>query len=89
MSVYADSFVGKRMANGQPYDPDARTAASNDWNLGTRLSITLGSKTVTVIVTDRTAKRFSGNRVDASRRVWRTLTGNAKPGLRQVQVVKS
>lgn len=89
MSVYSDSLAGRKMANGKRYDPNAMTVASNDWKLGTKLRITAGEKSVIVTVTDRMAKRFSGKRVDASRRVWRTLTNGAKPGLRKVRVRKA
>jgi rare lipoprotein A len=89
MSVYSDSLAGRKMANGKKYDLDALTVASNDWKLGTKLRLTYGEKSVVVTVTDRMARRFSGKRVDASRRVWRTLTNGAKPGLRKVRVRKA
>ncbi len=89
MSVYSDSLAGSKMANGEKYDPNKLAVASNDWKLGTKLRITYGEKSVVVTVTDRMARRFSGKRVDASRRVWRTLTNGAKPGLRKVRVRKA
>lgn len=33
-SFYARSYIGKTMANGQPYDPDALTLACDDLPLG-------------------------------------------------------
>ena len=88
MSVYSDSYIGKKMANGKPYDAKALTVASNDWPLGTRLTIVRSGKSVEVEVTDRMHKRFTGIRVDASRAVWNALTGSAADGLRKVEVQK-
>lgn len=88
MSVYHPKYIGKPMANEQPYDPKAFTVASNDWPLGTRLTIVRAGKSVEVEVTDRMHKRFTGIRVDASRAVWNALTGSAADGLRKVEVQK-
>ena len=88
MSVYHPKYIGRKMANGDPYNPHALTVASNDWKLGTELTIVHAGRSVEVTVTDRMAKRFSGKRVDASQAVWDLLTGSAKPGLRRVEVQK-
>ena len=82
ISVYSDYYIGRKMSNGIPYDPDKLTVASNDWKLGTRLRITYNGKSVTATVTDRMHRRFSGIRVDASTAVWRAL-GGGKPGLKK------
>ena len=86
MSVYHPKYIGRKMANGEPYNPHALTVASNDWKLGTKLTIVRAGKSVEVTVTDRMAKRFTGKRVDASQAVWDKLTGKAEPGLRKVEV---
>jgi hypothetical protein len=86
MSVYHPKYIGRKMANGDPYNPNALTVASNDWRLGTELTIVHAGRSVEVTVTDRMAKRFSGKRVDASQAVWDLLTSSAKPGLRRVEV---
>jgi rare lipoprotein A len=39
-SFYAKSYIGKTMANGQPYNPRAFTLACNDLPLGTLVYIT-------------------------------------------------
>lgn len=86
MSVYSDKYIGRKMANGKPYDPSKLTVASNDWPLGTRLLLLRHGRSVKVTVTDRMHRRFSGICVDASKAVWNLLTGSAEPGLRKVEV---
>lgn len=88
MSVYSDKYIGKPMKNGEPYDPKKLTVASNDWPLGTELLLLRHGRSVSVTVTDRMHKRFSGIRIDASKAVWNILTSSAKPGLRKVEVQK-
>jgi rare lipoprotein A len=39
-SFYADSFAGRKTANGERYDPDAYTAAHRSWPFGTVLRVT-------------------------------------------------
>lgn len=80
-SVYHSRYAGKEMAyKGQRYDPNRLTAASNDWKLGTRLELCHGKYRVTVTVTDRMAKTWTGKRIDLSTAAWRKL-GGGKPGL--------
>ena len=50
---YGHALRGRRMANGHPFNPDAFTAASWDYPLGTRLKISHAEKTVIVEITDR------------------------------------
>ncbi|MGZ5506650.1 MAG: septal ring lytic transglycosylase RlpA family protein [Limisphaerales bacterium] len=50
---YGESWRGKPMANGKPYNPDALTCASWHYPLGTKLHITHDKRSVTVQVTDR------------------------------------
>jgi rare lipoprotein A len=54
-SFYADKFRGRRTANGEIYDPDKLTAASNLIPLNTWLKVTnlKNKKTVIVKVNDR------------------------------------
>jgi rare lipoprotein A len=54
---YGDAERGKRMANGQPFNPDAFTAASWNFPLGSRLKVVYGNKSVEVEVTDRGGAR--------------------------------
>jgi rare lipoprotein A len=41
------------MANGQPFDADAYTAAHKTLPFGTKLEVTYGGKSVQVTITDR------------------------------------
>ncbi|MBI3191200.1 MAG: septal ring lytic transglycosylase RlpA family lipoprotein [Pedosphaera parvula] len=52
-SWYGEEHRGKLMANGKPFDPDAFTAASWFFPLGTWVSVTCGSQVVVVEITDR------------------------------------
>jgi rare lipoprotein A len=54
---YGSFERGQKMANGRPFNPDALTAASWDYPLGTRLKIAHGGKSVHVEVTDRGGKK--------------------------------
>jgi len=79
-SVYAIRYAGRKMASGQRYDPDRLTVASNDFKLGTRLELSHGKYKVTVTVTDRMGRVWTGKRVDLSTAAWRKL-GGGKPGI--------
>lgn len=80
-SVYGSRYAGKEMAyRSQLYDPGKLTVASNDFKLGTRLELRHGKHRVTVTVTDRMARTWTGKRVDLSTAAWRKL-GGGKPGL--------
>jgi rare lipoprotein A len=52
---YADAFQGRTMANGQPFDMHAMTAASRTLPLGTRVRVTnlKTHRSATVTITDR------------------------------------
>lgn len=68
-SWYGESYRGARMANGQPFDPEALTAACWDFALGARVLVSSGNKSVVVVVTDRgPAKVFrdAGRVIDLS-----------------------
>jgi len=54
---YGGADRGKLMADGHPFNPDALTAASWDYPLGSSLRIVYGKKSVRVEVTDRGGKR--------------------------------
>lgn len=86
MSVYSDSLHGQTMANGEVYDKNRLTAASNDFPLNSRVRISYNGKSVVVRITDRMARRFTNRRIDASRALWNRLTDGASSGLRSVRV---
>jgi len=50
---YGERERGKLMANGRPFNPDALTAASWNYPLGSKLKLVYGNKSVVVEVTDR------------------------------------
>jgi rare lipoprotein A (peptidoglycan hydrolase) len=53
---YGESWRGRKMANGRPYNPDVLTCATWNYPLGTKLRITREKHSVTVEVTDRGGK---------------------------------
>lgn len=74
-SWYGEGYRGKAMANGQPFDPDAMTCASWDWDLGTMLRVThpASGRFVIVEVTDRGPAKWTGCLIDLSGRAFRRL----------------
>ena len=56
------------MANGRQFSDNGLTAACNSYPLGTKVKVTRTDTkaSVVVLVTDRTAKRFTGKRIDLS-----------------------
>jgi rare lipoprotein A len=54
---YGERERGKLMANGRPFNPDALTAASWNYPLGSKLRLVYGHKSVLVEVTDRGGAR--------------------------------
>ena len=52
-SYYGRTLEGNPMANGQPFDADAYTAAHKTLPFGTELAVSYGGESVRVTVTDR------------------------------------
>lgn len=71
-SYYGDGYRGKRMANGERFDPDARTCASFAYELGTVLRVTCvrTGRQVLVTVTDRGPALMLHRTLDLSRRAF-------------------
>ena len=68
-SWYGERDRGRLMSNGQPFDPDKLTAASWEYDLGTKVVVTHGDRSVVVEVTDRgPARRLfrAGRKIDLS-----------------------
>jgi rare lipoprotein A len=83
---YGDSERGKRMANGHLFNPDALTAASWNYPLGTRLKVVYGNRSVLVEVTDRGGARAFmqiGKVLDLSRAAFARLE---KPAVGTIRV---
>jgi peptidoglycan lytic transglycosylase len=80
-SWYGEEHRGKLMANGNPFDPDAFTAASWFYPLGTQVRVTLASppeasRSIVVTITDRgPAKRLlqEGRIIDLSHASFKQL----------------
>lgn len=70
-SRYADHFAGDATASGEPYDPNALTAAHRSLPLGTVVTVTntATGQTVRVRINDR-GPYVSGRIIDLSRAAW-------------------
>jgi rare lipoprotein A len=77
------------MTNGRQFSDYRFTAACNTFPIGTKVKVTRTDikTSVVVLVTDRTAKRFTGKRIDLSISAMRAIDG-IKQGLIQVIVEK-
>ena len=83
---YGDSERGKPMANGRPFNPDALTAASWNYPLGTKLKVVYGNRSVLVEVTDKGGARAFmqfGKVVDLSHAAFARLE---KPAVGSIRV---
>ena len=67
--------IERRMANGQRFNDNGFTCASWDYPLGSSVLVRniANGKEVTVTVTDRTARRFKGKRIDLSAEAFKVL----------------
>lgn len=65
-SWYGENYRGKKMANGERFDPDKLTCATWHWPLGAALAVEHGEKTVIVRVTDRGPALPLGRLIDLS-----------------------
>lgn len=81
-SWYGAELSGSPMANGQPFDPNALTAAHKTLPLGSRVLVSRGGKEVEVTITDR-GPFTPGRDIDLSRAAAREL---GISGLGAVQV---
>lgn len=84
-SWYGEGYRGKRMANGQPFDPEAMTCAAWKWPLGSLLRVThaASGRFVIVELTDRGPAQWTGCLVDLSARAFRRLED---PGRGRIEV---
>lgn len=85
-SVYANELRGRLTADGERYNPDALTAASLQFPLGTHVRVEnlANGKHVVVRINDR-GPYDPGRIIDLSARAARAL-GLEKPGLAKVRV---
>lgn len=75
---YGEGYRGKRMANGQRFNPDAMTCATWDYPLGTRLQFTnvATGRSVVVTVTDR-GPALTSRKADLSRAAFATIASTS------------
>lgn len=85
-NLYSDSFQGKKMANGEPYDKNKLTASHKTHPFGTKVKVTNidSGKSVVVTVTDRMAQKNPAV-IDVTRRAAEEL-GFAKAGKAKVKL---
>lgn len=84
-TYYHSSLAGRKMANGQRYNPNRMTAASNRYRLGSRVKVTnrRTGKSVIVTITDR-----CGNcSIDLSKAAFRRIA-SPKQGRVAVRVTR-
>ena len=85
-SWYGEQHRDLPMANGKPFNPDKLTAASWFYELGTKVTVRRGNRSVVVVVTDRgPAERLvrEGRKIDLSRAAFAKL---ADPDLGLIHV---
>jgi rare lipoprotein A len=78
VSYYAKQFEGKKMANGEPFNPRDDIAASKVLPLGTvaKITNTINGRTATVRIEDR-GPNVGGRVVDVSPKVGRRSRNQA------------
>lgn len=83
------AISGGKTANGQLFSDSKLTAACNTFPLGTKVKVTRTDTkaSVVVLVNDRTAKRFTGKRIDLSPKAF-DLLADRKQGIIKVEVTK-
>jgi rare lipoprotein A len=86
-SWYGSECAGRPMANGQPFNPTRLTCAAWNWPLGTRLRVTVGQKSVVVLLTDRGPARRLHRLIDLSEAAFKQLA-DTRLGLLRVTVEK-
>lgn len=77
LSVFGwhDHEIGRPFADGSIYSPDVVAFASNEFKLGTMVTVTTpDGGSLTAPVKDRMARRFSHRRVDLTVAAWRQLS---------------
>jgi rare lipoprotein A len=82
------NLPGNKMANGEPFDPNAMAAAMLKVPLGTKVKVTSledPSKSIEVTVTDR-GPYVTGRVIDLTPKAFETLFGSVRKGIGQVVV---
>jgi len=81
------AYAGRRTASGEPYDPDALTAASRTLPIGSSVMVTnpATGRSVKVRINDRGGPGVHGRGLDLSKRAAEEI-GMTKKGLARVKV---
>jgi rare lipoprotein A len=58
-TIYSDSFQGKKMSNGEPYDKDKLTASHKKYPFGSNVKVTSAAngRSIVLKVTDRMSQK--------------------------------
>lgn len=72
-SYYGSAHQGRTMANGQPFNMNALTAAMWDVPFGTKYRVTYGSKSVVVTISDRGPAKRLNRAIDLSKAAFAKL----------------
>jgi|ERR1700730_3783344 rare lipoprotein A len=82
-----DAYAGSRTASGEPYDPDALTAASRSLPIGSSVMVTnpATGRSVKVRINDRGGPGVHGRGLDLSKRAAEEI-GMTKKGVARVRV---
>ena len=86
-SYQGDETAGHRTASGEPYDPNALTAASRTLPIGSTVEVTnpATGRSVKVRINDRGGPGVHGKNLDLSKRAAEEL-GTTKKGIARVKV---
>ena len=84
-SWYGEEHRGRRMANGDRFDPDRLTCASWRFPLGSVVRVSVAGRHVDVVVTDRGPARRLRREIDLSRAAF-AIIGDPRGGLIDVDV---
>lgn len=87
-SWYGEEFRGRKMANGEPFNPQAFTCASYDFPLGTKLWVqnVVNGKIVEVVVSDRGPSRRLNRVLDLSSGAFSEIA-DLKDGVINIRIV--
>lgn len=86
-SFYNDKYHGRKTANGETFSQNKRTAASNNYPLGTVVKVTneTNGKYTIVKINDRMAKNYS-HRIDLSKIAFKDIAPTSQGVVKKVKV---
>ena len=84
-SFYHDKFNGRKTANGEIFDQNKLTCASNVYKIGTKLKVTNIKNNKSVIVRVNDTSKLYGRSIDLSKSAFNTI-GDLKSGIIKVKI---